>query len=172
MIDLDPDYPRKYRIYESEEQMELAAHYKVTQLYIDKFAYGVQGLYNQHLLASPSYEGERDLKTYPEYSSYTRDSLKKVIEFSNRCIHLPEKPYFRGDYHTNYKNACRLLKDTAEKLLPLEEKRLDLLGLESCAGDLPTCAEYEELDKKAISIYKQFQSELWDMAESAPYLAN
>ncbi len=169
LIDITPYYPRNYELYEYEGQMELQSHYRVPWLYMQRFAAGAFGLYREHLLNSPSYEGERDLKTYPKYNRYTLDSLGKVIEHGNRCTALPKKRYFRQPHYNDIQHACRLLKDTAEDLLPLEEKRLDLLATKSCSEDILKCREHKKLlEGKMTSMFVQTQDELDEMF--TPYL--
>ena len=161
LIDVNPNYPGwDHKRYEFGGQMELQSYYRVPFLYMKKFALGAIGLYREHLLNSPSYEGERDLRTYPKYSRHTLDSLENMIEHANRCIDLPKKRHFHQDYYDDIKEACQLLKDTAEALKPLEERRLQFFASPSCK-DLPKCLELKELfDGTMLSIYKQARSEL------------
>ncbi|MCY4501612.1 MAG: hypothetical protein OXE57_08640 [Alphaproteobacteria bacterium] len=161
LIDLTPYYPRGYELYEYEGQMELQSHYRVPWLYMQRFAAGAFGLYREHLLNSPGYEGDRDLKTYPKYSRHTLDSLEKVIEHGNRCIALPKKRYFRQPHYDDHQKACRILKDTAEALLPLEEKRLNVLATKSCSDDVLECQEHKKLLEGQITpLFVQAQEEL------------
>ena len=150
-IDLEPSYPRDYRVSEYDLQMELYAHYQVTILYMEKFALGSIGLYARHLVSSPSYEGDRDISTYPAYSPYTRDSLKKTIEAADSCLQLPKKRHFRDQHYTATRKACRLFRDAAQALLPLEEEQRLLLARESCTRDVLQCAEHEELFKEELA---------------------
>ena len=161
LIDLTPYYPRGYERYEYDGQMELQSHYRVPYLYMQKFAVGAGGLYREHLLNSPSYKGDRELNTYPKYSPYTLDSLGKVIKHANRCIALPKKSYFRQPHYDDHQEACRILKDTAEALLPLEEKRLNSLAVESCSDDVLKCQEHKKLLEGQITpLFVQAQEEL------------
>ena len=156
LIDRTPYYPKGYEIYEFEAQMELHSYYNVPWLYMQKFAAGAGGLYRELLLNSPSYKGNRDINTYSKYSPYTLESLENVIEFANRCIALPKKNYFRQPHYNDTQKICRILKDAAEALLPLEEKRLELLANESCRRDVLKCQEHNELFNGAmLSIYSQ-----------------
>ena len=118
LIDFGPNYPvdPDHILYEANAQAELSSTYLVPLLYFRKFDSGSYGNQNRHLLMSPSYEGDRDLKTYPEYNLYTIDSLDKTIEFANRCINLPDKPHFMTEYYRGYQKACQVLKDTATAL--------------------------------------------------------
>ena len=160
LIDFDPNYPYDgYIAYERESQTELNATSLVPQLYMAKFWDGAHGLYNQHLLKSPSYKGDRDLKTYPQHSPYTIDSLNKVIKFANECLALPGKPHFQRNAYIAHREACQILKDAGTALRPLQEQKLVLLAGESCK-DLPQCPEYDELGDKTGLLLKQTFSRL------------
>ena len=159
-IDLDPDYPPGMGLYEAESQMELRSSYRHPLLYFEKFTSGALGTENSHLLKSPSYDGEKDLKTYPEYSPYTMDSLRKTVRFSNRCVALPKKRHFLTEQYKKSRAGCQVLGKVAEALLPMEEKRLDLLADKSCSGDLPKCSEYYDLRKKMVAILERVTSDL------------
>ncbi len=163
-INWDPKYPYgepiDYTIYENNNQMELRAYYRIPTLYRNKFISGFDGTYHRYLLTSPSYTGKRELKTYPQYSLYTQDSLDKVIESANRCLYLPSKSHFKPDRYSFNKKACEVLKEEAMALRPLEDKRLVLLATESCRRDLPSCKEYNEIHQQMINIMIKSFSEL------------
>ncbi len=164
LINFDPDFPQRYTILEIAEQMELTAYYRVPLLYNSKFIQGANGSENSYLLRSPSYTGDRDLNTYPEYSPYTIDSLQKTIRHASRCLALPKKSHFQADKYAKTVSACQVLKDRATALLPLEQKRLTLLAQESCHQDLPQCAEHEEVANEMVSIIRQGSAkiaEIW-----------
>ena len=165
LIDVGPNYPYDpdHRLYEINVQAELSSTYKVPYLYLKKFQGGAYGNQNRHLLMSPSYEGERDLETYPDYSPYTIDSLSNIIEFANRCIALPKKSHFMTEYYKAYQKACQILKDVAETLMPMELEALTLLATESCGKDLPNCQEYDELTDRQSSLENQAHSELGEV---------
>ena len=166
LIDFDPNYPYDgYIAYERESQTELNAASNVPKLYIIKFWGGAHGIYNQHLLSSPSYKGDRDLKTYPQYSPYTIDSLNKVIQFANECLALPGKPHFQLNAYIAHQKACQILKNAGTALQPLEEQRLVLLAGESCK-DLPQCPEYDELANEINFLLKQTVSRLTNIFTS------
>ncbi len=159
LINLDPDFPRsRYIAIEMESQMELTAYSRVVSFFYNKFIKGANGSHNSYLLRSPSYKGDRDLNTYPEYSLYTIDSLRKTIEHAGRCLALPKKPHFQEDMYTKVRSVCRVFKDEAQTLLSLEAKRLHLLAQDSCHQDLPQCAEYEEIMKQIASLVRQGNS--------------
>ena len=159
LIDFDPYYPDDYIIYERESQIELTATGNIPKLYMAKFWDGAYGLYNQHLLSSPSYKGDRNLKTFPQYSPYTIDSLNKVIQFAGECLALPKKPHFQLNAYIAHQKACQILKDAATVLRPLQVQKLVLLASESCK-DLPKCPEYDELSNEEGFLLEQTFSKL------------
>ena len=82
LIELRPSYGSPmdgYSDWEDDLQMELEFHLVIPFLYLNKCLAGGIGSYNQKLLNSVSYKGDRDLKTYSEYSEFTIDSIKKRV---------------------------------------------------------------------------------------------
>ena len=165
-ISLDPNYSYTNDLYEEEAQIELTTHYRFPLLYFKKFTKGATGTYYMHLLSSPSYNGDRDLNTYPEYSPYTIDSLEKMIEFADQCLALPLKRHFQSSSYRNYKAGCRVLKEAAQDILPLERQRLVLLDTDSCGNDLPLCSEHQEIKQEIVSIVTQANSEIREIFNS------
>lgn len=151
-IDLDPSYPfGGNEFYEEEAQMELKTHYFLPLLYFQKFKYGSAGSDHMYLLSSPSYDGDRNLETYPKHSPYAIDSLEKMIEFSNQCLALPNKRHFQIDWYNRVKAGCRVLRKAATTILPLERQVLVLLGTYSCSNDVYQCDEYNEILLEKVS---------------------
>ena len=149
-INLDPDYPDGNDIYEEKSQIELKTHYRLPQMYFEKFRYGAIGIHNMHKLRSPSYSGNGGLNTYPKYNPYTIDSLEQTVVLANQCLTLPFKRHFKSEQYKNTTAGCRILKEAAQTLLPLEHDRLALLNTHSCSDDLVQCDEYEEILKDEI----------------------
>lgn len=95
LINSDPSYPHNgHRIYEFRLKMELNSYLYIPALYLSKFKHGAYGSYAQKLLQSPTYKGDRDKKTYPEYAPYTIDSLRRLIEHARGCASLRKKVTF------------------------------------------------------------------------------
>ncbi len=159
--------PIDYTIDERSNQMELRAYYHIPMLYMEKFAVGFHSLYHKYLLTSPSYNGARNLPSFPEHSPYTQDSLDEVIRSADRCLSLPPKRHFKSNHYEYYQKQCRLLKETALALQPKETTRLRLLNTESCKRDLPNCREYNEIHQEIKGIIKKFAAE--GIALSAQY---
>ena len=78
---------------------------------------------SQKLLASPSYTGDRDLETYPEYADLTLYSLSQMKESAQTCLSLSCKPHFKRPAYNLVRELCQNYKEQAEKLYELELKR-------------------------------------------------
>jgi len=126
--------------------MELRAYYHIPQLYMTKFIKGFEGFH--------------------KYSSYTQNSLEKVIESANRCINLQQKSHFNLKRYKYSKESCQIVKDAAIAFQPLEEKRLVLLATESCKRDLPNCKEYNELHQEMRNIMRKRSSKWINLSRS------
>ena len=162
LIDLSPSYPKNgNEIPENIIQMELRSNYMASLLYLKRFQYGFNGTVNKYLASSPSYDGDKSkLVFYPKYNPHTMDSLHKLIRQALMCASLPEKWYFDNERYKEVTTACRILKEMAEALLPLEEKRLTYLSKESCHKDLPKCSEYDKVSDELIEVFRQRNSEI------------
>ena len=167
LINLGPNYPYdpNYRLYEVNVQAELQSTYIVLYLYLNIYYCEIYDPQKRLLQISPGFEGERNLTTYRKYSPYTMvDTLSNVIEFANRYLALPNKPHFNPQYYKAYQKACRILKDAAEALMPMELEVLNIVASESCGKDLPKYRQkYEELDASRMSILDQAVSELREL---------
>ena len=124
------------------------------------------------MLTMPSYTGDRDLNTYPQYNRHTMDSLDKMLEHANRCLSLPPKDHFIGYKYKAYKEACQIFKDTALALRPLESQRLDLMVDESCMGDLPPCQDYIDLREEIMSIHSSMYDKIEEIFEPENIFTN
>ena len=168
LIDLSPSYPRNGNEYsENVQQMELRTNYMASLLYLKRFQFGFNGTLNKYLASSPSYDGDKSkLDFYPKYSPHTMDSLHKLKRQALMCASLPEKWYFKNETYKKITAACQVLKEIAEAILPLEEKRLTYLSKESCHRDLYKCSEYNKVADELVKVFKQRNSEINEIVSS------
>ena len=160
IIKLMPLYPEPYELIEKFKQKELKSVYNLPHLYLFKYELGIIGDYYKHLLQSPSYQGDRTKETYPNYNSYMRDSLNNIIRYAGECASQPQKDHFNlGRYQATVK-SCRLMKELAVTLFPLEEKRQGIL-LQSHCEDLneDSCPEYYEAHKEIKTLSEAYIAE-------------
>ena len=101
---------------------------------------GIIGDDSQKLLASPSYTGDRDLETYPEYADLTLDSLSQMKKSAQTCLSLSYKPHFKRPAYNLVKELCQNYKEQAERLYELELKRREEIVQDYCKDILsPSC---------------------------------
>ncbi len=158
-IEVSRDYPYN-GFWHTEEglQMELNSHYSVALLYSKKFMYGAGGSDNEYMGLSHS------KRTYPEYSRYTTDSLKQTIHYAERCLALPRKAHFKPEKYKQIRSVCQVLKEEAEALLPLEDKRLFYLAqYPSCKANSSNCDGYIEVKDEMVAIMRQAKSDRRDI---------
>ena len=150
IISLIPTYPEPdYFFYERQRQMELNSVYAVPSIYLAKYELGVIGDYRKHLLLSPSYQGDRNKVTYPEYNPYMLDSLNKVVRYAGECASQPQKRHFDPVRYRATTEACRLLEERALTLIPLEEERQSILLQPHCKDlNKTNCPEYYTTHRK------------------------
>ena len=151
LINLKPDYPKGFEGTEEKEQHELEAYYYMVHISYMKFLAGLNGTHNAHLLRSPSYKGDRNVKLHPKHQPYIIDNLKKTIEHAGRCADLPRKSHFEPLRYKRTTLWCRVMKGYVKELVPLERQRLTLLENKSCARDIKQCSEYQEVLWKKIA---------------------
>ncbi len=167
-INADPSYPSNGRwVYELSSQIELHSYYYVPLIYMEKFYSGLYGSYNQKLSQSPSYTGDWLVEYYTEHNLYTQDNLRRVIENAGRCSFLPRKGHFKPPLHSAITKSCRLLKELAEALLPMERERLILL--EACpdiSEESNKCPEYYALSNRMGDIILQNMDERHELFRS------
>ena len=93
--------PLKYSMWEETDNIEMTAYYLLPLVYLTMFYNGVAGDYRVRLLNSPSYEGDQDIETYPEYRDNIMGYINLAIEHAGNCKNLPLKRHFE--------EACLLL---------------------------------------------------------------
>ena len=139
--------------------MELASHYYIAELYMQKFAIGADGADASKRNTSPSYTGERQ-NTWPKYAPYTRDSLEKAIRAADALLNLPPKDHFTGLSYRISREVAQVIKDAAEALPPWHQNWRALLNDPACSDDLPRCDEYGEVKSEGVEIYTSMREEL------------
>ena len=172
LIDRHANYPHpSFVASEWAGQRELEAYRSWVLIQYLRFNYGALGLYNWHLLQSPSYKGDKNLNSWPKYNPYSIDSLKQTIEMAERCLSLPQKRHFQPRYYQQVTSFCRLIKNTAQTLLPMERERLNLLNRDSCKKDLLKCQDYLKVDNEMTAIIQETRKErfaIFERIEAAP----
>ncbi len=152
-IEVSRDYPYN-GFWHSEKglQMELNSHYRVAAIYGVKYKTGFKSSSNEYM--------GRSADAYPEYSRHTKDSLKQMLHYAERCLALPKKPHFDPVVYRENKAACQVLKDATHELLPLEDKRLFYLGQYSCRTNSSNCDGYSEVEDEINFVIGQAIAEL------------
>ena len=147
LIKLIPNYPYStlYEFIERDDQIELDSAYKLPHLYFVKYNLGIIGDYHVALLNSPSYEGDKNLETYPEYNTNMYDSLENVVKYAGECANLPQKPHFNLERYNATIKACNLMRDAAKNIDLLEENRKNILK---------TCDDFTEDEESCPEYYK------------------
>ena len=85
--------PLIYSMWEKNHNIEMKTYYFLPLIYLAMFYNGVYGDYSVRLLNSPSYEGDRDLETYPEYRNNIMGYIDSAIEHAGNCKNLPLKSH-------------------------------------------------------------------------------
>lgn len=171
LIALIPDYPEPdYFFHERYFQMELESTRNVLVLYLSKYDLGAVGDYRERLLQSPSYQGDREISTYPKYNSATMDSLNKLAHYAGECANLPQKKHFHPKIFPVIVQICSLSKELAFSLIPLEEKRKAILLQPHCKDlNKNSCPEYYETDQKIAYLIKEYNTKEEQILKAAGY---
>ena len=159
---LERNYPGlDYIFFEQAFEIEMVSYYKVPVLYLRIYNLGYFGDYNFNLLESPSYEGDRNLKTYEKFRRFTQGFLDKALDHAQGCINVLQKPYFNPNTYKVYRSVCQVIKQKTLKLKELEDERVKILGQHSNCRDLNeiSCPEYYEVEQKILDTIKEFLDE-------------
>ena len=128
IISLIPTYPEPdYFFQEKNYQMHLRSSYRVPRLYLARYQLGAIGDYRVHQLQDPDYDGDRNKDTFPKYNGFMRDSLNQGLREARECRDLPQQYYHWPDHYKANIEACALLVDLFQALIPLEEQRQEIL---------------------------------------------
>ena len=159
---LERNYPGlDYIFFEQAFEIEMVSYYTVPVVYLIMYTLGVIGDYNFNLLESPSYEGDRNLKTYEKFRRFTQGFIDKALYHAQGCINVPQKPYFNPNTYKVYRSVCQVIKQKTLKLKELEDERVKILGQHSNCQDLNeiNCPEYYETQQKNLDIIDEFLDE-------------
>ena len=165
----------EYEVIERMDQLELQSYMMVPNIYLHKYFWGVIGDDNFNLLASVSYEGDRDLETYPEYADLTLDSLSQMKESAQTCLSLSYKPHFKRPAYNLVRKLCQNYKEQAERLYELELKRRKEIVQDYCkdilSDDCPINPIMEDI-QLIINEYSEINRPLREDAREALWVNN
>ena len=157
--------PPKYMLWEKRRSMELGAYYQLPRVYLVMFYVGFIGNYNIKLHASPSYEGNREDKTYPEYNQNIVHNIDRMIEHAWNCKEIKIKSHFKKDIALAYKKVCKVHYDKAKDLKRIHEEFHALLSQKRC-NDIGSdemvfanCPEIDGLMEELNSTYNSIFEE-------------
>ena len=153
--------PPQYMLWEKRRSMELEAYYKLPRVYLGMFFVGFIGDYNIKLLASPSYEGNRKGKTYPEYNQNIVHNIDRMITHAGNCKEIKIKSHFEKDVASVYKKICGVYYEKAKALKSIHEEFHVLLSQKRCndiGSDEMVFANCPEIDRLMEEFYSTYDS--------------
>ena len=158
--------PLDYFMWESTDNIEMNTYYKLPLVYLAMFYRGIAGDYRVRLLNSPSYEGDRDLETYPEYRDNIMGYINLAIEHAGNCKNLPLKRHFHKSVSSYFIKVCAMYEEKAKLLKSAYMKRQHILNQDRCKdiGSDETvfayCPEIDEAELKIVEIYNSIFKEI------------
>ena len=154
LIDLYPYYPgEEFIFYESEFQAEVVSFISLLNLYLQKYINGTHGetceraIQHGYQESCPIYS-EEDQRT-------TLDSLNQALRFAQECAGLPEKRHFEPRLYQAIMKSCADGVGLVLDLIPLEEKRQQLLLREDCKDPIE-CSEYMDNYMQSVNLLEQY----------------
>ena len=151
--------PLEYFTWEATNNIEMTAYYNLPIVYLAMFYKGVSGDYHVRLFNSPSYEGDRDLETYPEYRDNIMGYINLAIEHAGNCKNLPLKRHFHKDTAYYFIKVCAMYEEKAKLLKSAYMKSQLILNQDRCK-DIGSdeiistyCPENEEAVQNIIDTY-------------------
>ncbi len=151
--------PLEYFMWEENHNIEMTAYYQLPLVYLAMFYKGVSGDYGVRLLNSPSYEGDRNLETYPEYRDNIMGYINLAIEHAGNCKNLPLKSHFYKSDSPYYIKVCAMYEEKAKLLKSAYMKRQLILNQDRCkdigSDEVASiyCPENDETGQKIIDTY-------------------
>ena len=158
--------PLEYFMWEATNNIEMTAYYKLPLVYLAMFYRGIAGDYRVRLLNSPSYEGDRDLETYPEYRDNIMGYINLAIEHAGNCKNLPLKRHFEKPASPYFIKVCAMYEEKAKLLKSAYMKRQLILNQDRCKdiGSDETvfayCPEIDEAELKIVDTYNSIFKEI------------
>jgi len=113
------------------------------------------------LLNSPSYEGDRDVETYPEYRDNIMGYINLVIEHAGNCKNLPLKRHFDKSFASYYIKVCAIYEEKAKLLKEAYVKSQFILNQDRCkdiGSDETVFAYCPEIDEATLKIVDTYDS--------------
>ena len=167
------NYPTlEYLLWESDYSMELNAYLLVPELYLRMYLLGSIGDFSSRVLKSPSYKGDRDLKTHPEHNRSMVYYLERTIEHAGRCRYLRKKDHFNKDIYPRYVQICGIYQETAIILKELELKRYEIMSQSNCQDltweENPTCPEITLANNEVGDILDEMYKKVSDILDTLP----
>ena len=151
--------PLEYFTWEATDNIEMTAYYKLPIVYLAMFYKGVSGDYQVRLLNSPSYKGDRNLETYPEYRDNIMGYINLAIEHAGNCKNLPLKRHFEKPTSPYFIKVCAMYEEKAKLLKSAYMKSQHILNQDRCKdiGSDETvfayCPENDEAIQKVVDTY-------------------
>ena len=158
--------PLEYFMWEATDNIEMTAYYQLPLVYLAMFYRGIYGDYSVRLLNSPSYEGDRDLETYPEYRDNIMGYINLAIEHAGNCKNLPLKRHFKKPASPYFIKVCATYEEKAKLLKSAYMKRQLILNQDRCKdiGSDETvfayCPEIDEAELKIVDTYNSIFKEI------------
>ena len=163
--------PLEYFTWEANHNIEMTAYYNLPIVYLAMFYKGVSGDYRVRLLNSPSlnspsYEGDRDLETYPEYRDNIMGYINLAIEHAGNCKNLPLKRHFHKPASPYFIKVCAMYEEKAKLLKSAYMKSQLILNQNNCKdiGSDETvfayCPENDEAIQKVVDTYNSIFKEI------------
>lgn len=161
----NPYPPPIYIRWEKAYNIEMTSYFKLPVVYLKMFDFGVVGDYRLRLLNSPSYKGDRNLKTYPDYRENIMEYISLAIKHAGNCSKLPLKRHFNKAFSPYFINLCGMYEEKAKLLKDIQRRRNLILSQDKCQ-DIGSdevrqthCPEIDELDKEFTDAFNSIDEE-------------
>ena len=157
LIDLHPNYGIEFNLYEAIFQVELYSVLYIPDLYLFKYAIGIESETCEKAIQHGYQESCPILSE--EYQRTTLDNLNQALRFAQECAGLPEKGHFKPKLYQAIMKSCAVMVEVVLDIIPLEEKRQQLLLREDCKDPIE-CSEYMDNYTQISNLYLQSQERI------------